>query len=313
MLSLTCTIFPRLNTSVGRDTLLRSCDATCSHVVELLMKHPEGLEITEEEYDNKDKYINNRKGFTGTIDKSHKEYPYFWSILNAEIDILQNRSFTVPERMLILGYFCQKADGYIKNDEGNKISGLAEMLLDNELCRKIADSLTPSVSENRIDSESIGAVISMRACVNRTEDHINLIGGLFDRVFEYLECAPITEDGKVRYLFSVDKYSALCGTFRALEKERPYIIENLLVNNLFHYNPDRGVWGNYFDMAVFYNVLKICAPVFLPENYDDRELAVALNYAVKMVLNSKFAGNIVAAEFQRKERYTLPYAAFLIC
>ena len=79
------------------------------------------------------------------------------------------------------------------------------------------------------------------------------------------------------------------------------------------YNPERGVWGNYFDMAVFYNVLKICAPVFLPENYNDQDLALALTYAVKMVLSSNLAHITAVNNFMNKGQYSLPYAAFLIC
>lgn len=311
-LSLTCNVFPRIRSFVGGTTLLESCTATCYHVVELLMQHPEGLEIVEEEYDKKDKYINKGLSSGHSINKTHKEFPYFWNIINAEVDILQNRSFTFSERMLILGYFCQKADEYIKNDAMDKIPGLAAMLLDNELCRKISDSLKPPYSEGRIASESLNMLIGMRERI-KTTPWLTVSNNLFDRVFERLECRPVIKDGEKIYKFNVPEYLKLIETFRNLEKERSYIIENLLVNMIFSYNPQKGLWGNYFEMAVFYNTLKVCAPVFLPENYSDSDLALALTSTVKMILNSDIANIETACSFIQKDQYTLPYAAFLIC
>lgn len=314
VLSLTCSVFPRLNAFVGGEILLRSCTATCSHVVEILMRHPEGLEIVEEEYDGKDKYINKLQGSTWAVSKNVKEYPYFWNILNAKIDILQNRSFTVPERMLILGYFCQKAEEYIENGSGDKIAGLSAMLLDNELCQKIADSLKPPRSENVVDPEALSIFLDMNRWLTAKAKRPNLLLDLFERVYKHLECELVFEsDRPLSTRFNFKKYRDLCAAFREIENERPYIIENLLVNLLLHYNPQKGIWGNYFDMAIFYNVLKICAPVFLPDNYDDRDLALALTYAVKMVMNSNLGHAAAENDFKAKDQYTLPYAAFLIC
>ena len=132
------------------------------------MQHPEGLEIVEEEYDKKDKYINKGLSSGYSVNKTNKEFPYFWNIINAEVDILQNRNFTFSERMLILGYFCQKANEYVQKDTMDKIPGLAAMLLDNELCRKISDSLKPPYSEGRIASESLNMLIGMRERIKTT-------------------------------------------------------------------------------------------------------------------------------------------------
>lgn len=311
-LSLTCNVFPRLRAFVGLDVILESLHATCYHVIEILMQHPEGLQIVEEEYDKSDRYINRGQGSAFPIHNKHKEYPYFWNILNAKVDILQNRNFTIPERMLILGYFCQKADEYIKNDTMDKIPGLAAMLLDNELCKKIADSLKPPMSEGEISSNSLNFLVEMRHALNfntKTE-HTKKD---FDAVFERLKLKNVIRDGAVEYRYGVPEYIELCKKFRAIENERPYIIENLLVNELFYYNPERGMWGNYFDMAVFYNILKVFASAFLPEDYTDSDLALALCKAVKNLANSGLTKGVAHSDFIQKDRYTLPYAAFLIC
>lgn len=309
-LSFTCSAFPRLHSCVGDgETVLKSCSTTCSHVIEILMNHSEGLSIVEEEYDKKDKNINIGKYSSIVIHKTWKGFPYYWSILNAEIDILQNRTFNISERMLILGYFCKKADEYIENDEGEKIPGMTEMLLDNELCKKIVDSLKPSQSADVAAAKSMEILLKMHSRIQTLDS--GLPKKLFQQVMERLGYVLRTEQAVAD--FNAEEYYKLCGTFRKLESERSYIIENLLVNLAFQSNLEDGIWKNYFTFAIFYNVLKICAPVFLPENYDDKALAQALTYAVKMVLNTNLAKGGTCMDFFITNKYTLPYAVLLIC
>lgn len=309
-LSYTCSVFPRLWWPIGTETMLQACQATCSHVVELLMNHPEGLEIVESDYNGENKYAYRYP--SNFIPQDCNLLPYYWEILNAQIDILQNRRFTVSERMLILGYFCQKTDEYIKNDNMGKIPSLASMLLDNELCGKIADSLKPRQSDNTAASKSMDILLKM----NLRIQGVNLpqYAQMFDKVMNRLNYSSETaENGETFFLFSYAEYAKLCNIYRQIENDRPYIIENLLVNQAFIQNMREGIWINYFTLAVFYNMLKICVPVFLPEEYSDKELAIALTCTVKMLINTHLADQGTFLDFVEENMHTLPYAAFLIC
>ncbi len=117
-LSSVCATYPRLHSLIGMDTFLFSCNVTCSHVAEVLIDHPEGLRIVEAEYDKNNKYINKGWLSNAPLKSDSKYYPYFWTLLNTQIDILQNRSFTISQRLLILGFFSKKADELIS--EGKK-------------------------------------------------------------------------------------------------------------------------------------------------------------------------------------------------
>ena len=318
-LSFVCGGFPRISMPYGEQTVIEACTSTCHHVTELLMSHPEGLEIIETEYDGKDRFLNAGRYSQKAITKEHKAYDHYWSILNAQIDILQNRGFTVPERMLILGYFCSKADGYVENNEAEKIPALADMLLDNELCRRIADSLKPPMSDINSAIQSVNILLRMNGRAQGFNSQPNgsersAIAKKFQKVMERLGLdSKLNENGEIEAKFSFSAYENLRQIYRSIENERPYIIENLLVNTVFTQNPQKRIWKNYFALAVFYNVLKICVPAFLPENYGDKELALALTYAAKMVLNSDLAEEGTFNDFFLEDKYTLPYAAFLIC
>lgn len=120
-LSYTCSLFPRLYGLVGDEMLILGCSITCPHVVEIMIAHPEGLEITEEEYDGSGRGVDKGLYSITSTFKSWKGYPHYWTIKSAQIDILQNRNFTIPERLLILGFFSKKAEEYIEAEQGEKI------------------------------------------------------------------------------------------------------------------------------------------------------------------------------------------------
>lgn len=311
-LSFTCKIFPRLNMNVGNgETVVKTCTVTCSHVVEMLINKPEGLRVIEEPYDGKDRFINSNRYSAISVPKTWKGYPAYWNIISAGIDALQNRNFTIPERMLIFGYFCQKAEEYVNNNEMEKIPPLAEMLLDNELCTKIADSLKPSQSDHSAATKSMDIIFQMYRHIKTC--NMPHVEEMFEQVIKALDFTYEEQpDGLFRLFWNREKYEKLCETYKNIEKERPYITENLLVNLLLGSNLSEGIWKIYVGFAVFYNTLKICVPAFLSEEWNDRELAKAITYAVKMTFNTHLAQDMSFHNLVANNTYTLPYMAFLI-
>lgn len=299
-----CRAFPRNNIYIEDQAVTMSCSATCCHVNELLMQHPEGLGIIESEYEGKE----TEWTFLYSLRRSQKIFPFYWNILNTEIDILQNRGFTISERMLILGYYCRKADEYTEEGNAEKLTALSDMLLDDELCRRIADSLKPSAANETAKArESVTIFLNMYARLR----NVGMSGyvKLFDRVAERL---GLSESEDRPYEFDRSKYEKLRSVYRGIEEERSFITENLLVNIVFTQNMSEGVWRCFFELAVLYNMLGIMIPSFLPEKYEDKELALALTYAVKPVINTTAAKKGIFEDYARENKHTLPHAAFLV-
>lgn len=310
-LSYVCSVYPRLISKVGNEAFICACDITCPHVVELLMSHSEGLEITEEDYDGKDKLLNTGLSSSTNTTTNWSGYSYYWSIKNAEIDILQNRNFSIQERLLILGYFSKKADEYLNNSEGQKIEGLYNMMLDNEFCKKIADSLKAPQSDDSAALKSIDIIARMFDFMNRTQD--TNIKALFVQVAQNLNLTIEEKNGgRISAHYDTEKYFNNMGVFRGIESQRPYILENLLLNQAFMVSPTLGIFKNYFTLLVFYNTLKICVPAFLKEGWTDKDLALAFTYAAKMILNTHLAANWAVNSFVKTGSFDLPHAAFLV-
>lgn len=311
-LTFICSIFPRTICKVGNEAYIYSCNITCSHVIELLINHPEGLALGEEEYKGNDPFIEKGPGFGKIIKDDWNGYPYFWAIKGAQIDILQNRNFTIPERMLILGFFSQKANEYIKDNKGEKISELANILLDNEMCKKIADSLKTPQSEEGAATKSVDILLKMITAV-QSDSFSSKTTECFEQIAKSIDLrTEETENNDLNFFFDRQKYSESLSVYRKIENNRPYIVENLLVNLAFTDDPQQGIWANFFVLAVFYNTLKLCIPAYLKEDWNDRDLALAITYAAKIVLNTHLAEKGTSVDFMNNDSFDLPHAAFLI-
>ena len=312
-LTFVCSTFPRNWEPVGTDVAVFTLTPTCYHVVELLMKHPEGLALIEEEYDGKNKWIDRDYWSKAQLKPDAATYPYIWPIKTAQLDILQNREFTIAERLLILGYYTKKACEYLESSP-EKLNGLGEMMLDGELCRKIADSLKTSQTDLQAAAKSNDMLFKMTLeARSNNSDHlvVTLLNVIADSVGLVYE--PNDEGN-----FTVSMNIAACAKNRELysklEEERPYIFENLLASIAFAALPKDGMalWADYFVLAVLYNFFKIGIAAFLSESYTDKELAMAITNIVKILLNAGIAKNKVLLDFALNGTNSLSYVAFLI-
>ena len=311
-LTIVCSSFPRNWAQIGNDAAVFTLTPTCCHVVELLMKHPEGLALIEEEYDGKNKWIS-KNLWTGALSSESPVYPHIWSIKTAQLDILQNRDFSISERLLILGYYTQKVCGYLENSP-EKIAQLGTMMLDKELCENLARSLKPSQPETQLTARSAEILFKLTELGNRVDSgkHLTeLVNTMADSV--ELTYQP-NDNGTFECQFNPKKYAENLAVYRRIEEQRPYITENLLVSLAFGRFSGSGeeLWADYFSLALMYSFLKTGAAAFLSEGWGDKELAIAINNIVKLIVNANLAKNVTLRDFAEKGMNSLSHVAFLI-
>lgn len=304
-----CSTFPRLKTKVG-DSYIYSCDISCPKVAELMISHRDGLALVTREYDFKDKYLNSGIYSAPAVSQWWEGYPYYWNIKNTQLNILKNRNLTISERMLILGYFSEKANEYINRGEGEKLLSLEQVLKDDRMCGEIAAKLNPKQTAEGLGIKSVGIFTKIYMAAKKKQgEHINV---LFQQVSDNIELnTKEAEKGKTDISFNFGKYLSNLKTYDRLEKERPYIIENIMVNRIFTQPLSQGIWKNYFMAAVFYNLIKTCIPAFLENNCSDEALALAISRTAKMIGHDILAKDALL-DFVDNRSYTLPHAAFLV-
>lgn len=316
VMSTVCMVYPRNWRPVSRDAIAFTLSPTCCHVVELLMKHPEGLALVEGDYDGKNKWINRDVWTAAIFPPDAKTAPYIWTIKTAQLDILQNRNFTIAQRLMILGYYTQKACDYLKSAP-EKLEQLSAIMLDNELCQKIADSLKTPQTDAEAAARSVEILYNMIDWLcsgekGRTDQRtIKLLTTIADN----LELSSETNgEGQNLVHWNTGIYAGNRELYRKIEEERSYIIENLFVSLAFAaFSKDENeLWADYFSLAVLYNFLKMGTAAFLPENYTDASLAAAIAGTVNLVINANLAKGITMQDFAHNNTNSLPHLAFLI-
>lgn len=312
-----CSAFPRLKTQIGSDCYIYSCNMSCPKVAELLIAHREGLTLVTEKYDGEDRYLNAGIYSAPAVSESWEGFPFYWEIKKIQIQMLQDRSFTVPDRMLILGYFSQKANEYINHKAGANIISLAAALRDREMCVKIAESLKPNQSDTSFAVKSVSIFAKMLLSVQNKGG--TRLKELFQTVADSIGLTfKEAENKKTDTSFNDEMYFKNLETYRKIEKERPYIMENILVNLIFTQPLNQGIWKNYFITALFYNMLKTCIPAFISAflqgnpQPSDSDLALAVSRAAKMTVNNELITKDALLDFVDNRSYTLPHAAFLV-
>ncbi|MDE7280897.1 MAG: flagellin lysine-N-methylase, partial [Ruminiclostridium sp.] len=304
-LGFVCSTFPRLKTAVGNDTYIYSLNMSCPRAAELLISHKEGLRLVTESYFGGDRYLDSGLYSAPAVSEKWEGFPFYWVIKNAQIGILQNRDFSIAERMLILGYFSQKVNEYVNHGAGGNIAALAALLSDRETCGKIAQSLTPSQTDRDFAVKSMGLFAKLYlSAQSKGSLHLKeLFGTVADSVGLTLEKG---ENGKFDTAVDYEKYLDNSDRYRRIERERPHVIENILVNLIFTQSPAEGVWKNFFITAVFYNVMMTCIPAFLggDDDGDDGKLALAVSRAAKLTVNNGLIEKDTLLDFVDNRSYT---------
>lgn len=282
-ISLTCTIYPRQYTKVGDEAVAMTCVSGCPAVNELLMKETGGLELIEDEYDGNNRFIN-AGAFTQVVSKEWKAYPYYWDMITAMINILQDRSFTLSQRLFILGFYSNKADEYLEHSP-EKLPSLTASMADRSLCESLAQKMNESVNER----QAAGINVLLLSRIKQEYEKIQPFSAeLFSKTTTALSLK--TEGDEIEC--DNNSYKSIIEKYRAIEDEKAYFIENLLVNELFHLDLSQGVWGSFVELLMFYCVSRLLLPTLVPEDYKDEDIALAASVASRLLCVGNVSQNV---------------------
>lgn len=252
-LSITCTTYPRIYSSIN-GVLEKSATLSCPEAGRLALLNKELMEFDyiEEAIDRtSEKSIID----THALAVANKPQRYFWELRIFTIDVLQNRAYTLSERLIFLGLFYQKLAEVV---ETGQIEGIPHLiadytnLMESDACREV---LTDSISANpAIQMELLKELADQR-----------LLQGISNP--RYMECyvqflkgVAYTGDATVeeiteRYLEAYRDY------YLPFMQEREYILENYLVNyvfkNRYPFSGEKELFDNYVMMVIHYAMIKM--------------------------------------------------------
>ncbi len=261
-LGLICHTYPRL-VNVVDGTPEQSASISCPEVARLALLNKEGIRFVETEID-----ADERHNYGFDIDTSKKSSA-FWEVRLFSLNTLQDRQYTVVERLLILAMYFQKADETVQAGQADSIPSLTEKY--DHLCQTGAfQSLVQKLPINLEWKYSLLAKLLLGrenfpiANQRFHERFYKAIDALGLNGHSYESQPYITELTKWETIFT-EKYE--------------YIFENYLVNQAFRtLFPFRG-YSNFSEefmmLAIHYAAIRLLATgvaCTAPNQFDEHEL-----------------------------------------
>lgn len=258
VLPVVCKVFPRSEIQTPSGLVEHSCSTGCEKVVMLLMERLDGIRFVQQVDDVLPSYI--PKNFSKAI-QLKPILNDFQGIRKLCIQILQNRSYSLENRMILLGLALQDLDGISKAYSPEKMKNWFDT---KRLFLQHSDQLQDSLDRITVDPGN-----SLVSAVQ----HCKIFQGLFkkkrdliEQVFQNLNI-KIEEDDIVEFnqaCFQSQK-EAMLQNFPDFE----LVFENIIVNLFFEYQFPFGresIWEQYKLFCFYYSFFYFMAVGYLSQN-----------------------------------------------
>lgn len=251
-LSITCATYPRIFNIIN-DALEKSATMSCPEAARLALLNKELMEFDYIQEavlrTNEHKIID-----THALAMANRPQRYFWELRIFTIQVLQNRAYTLSERLIILGLFYQKISEVADAGQVKEIPQLIAHYTNfidsgtfrEELARIPANpAIQMELLKELADEKVLQGVNSSRYM----ECYAQFLAGV-----SYTSDATVEEIAE-RYLQAYHEY------YEPFMREREYILENYLVNyvfkNLYPFSGEKELFDNYVMMIIHYAMIKM--------------------------------------------------------
>ncbi|MGG2017886.1 flagellin lysine-N-methylase [Bacillus sp. S10(2024)] len=251
-LSNTCTVYPRSINSIN-GIIEKSATMSCPEAARLALLNPNGIDFAEiEEPANTRGSITNSLKTDGLkIDNTPQKF--FWELRVFSIQVIQDRSYTLAERLIILGMFYQKVQKHIDQDD---VHGIPNVIAD------FTNWMSNQGMKESLDNIPTQLAVQMALCKDlvgyRTNQSISS-QRYRDCLDEMLKGIQYTEEATIEELTTYYK-KAYEEFYEPFMTEHEYILENYLVNyifkNLFPFG-QKTLFDNYVMLIIHYSMIKL--------------------------------------------------------
>ena len=253
-LSNTCKVYPRTYNSVD-DTLEVSLTMSCPHAAKLCLLNENPMEFNMEEIKNEFNDVKINKKIKTDIDYSNRLKEIFWDLRFLTINILQNRNYSLSDRLILLGLFYNNAQTLVEENKEKDVLDLIDKYKNNIANGLFDESLKniPSLDEYQFkiikeiaDSRFMKGISSARY----KECYIDFLLGL-----------NIQDGAEQEVIFN---------TYKGIRKEyfddflskNEHVLENYIVNLVFRnmfpmYS--KSIFEDYVMLIVRYAYIKAIA------------------------------------------------------
>lgn len=247
-----CKMFPRnvIDSYSGYEE--RSLILGCEAVLELLWNLPEGVDFILEDLPQEEYKIGHCK--------KDSYYPYFQEIRSLCIDMLQDRRFSIGERILLMGIFLQKFPVNAKEVENWCME--TQMMMENPALIQISKYLMQSSEEMLENYIYQNMQLLMHHNINTQNKKLNeyrnqLINQLLFSIGGIKEDKEYIDIDTAQYQQCKEKFDKIFG-------DREYFFENIMVSICFGdkfpaVSSKEELWKTYIHFCIIYSLVRFIA------------------------------------------------------
>ena len=249
-----CMTYPT-HTYKLNDNLERSATTSCPEAARLILLEPSIMEFEYLEEDVNARNLVISSIYTEGEQNANKPERYFWSLRDFTIDLLQNRNYSLGERLIILGIFLKKVQGYVDSADVRQIPGALESyrnMVSN--VKDMKQDIKGIPVQNSLQVKLMKEMSDQRFSIKMTHEryiqcHNEMLKGI-----GCVENAAL-EDLTIKYAEAYNKY------YLPYMEVKEYILENYLVNTVFKemfpFGQHMSVFENYTLLISRYAMIKL--------------------------------------------------------
>lgn len=309
-LSSVCSTYPRILNRVN-NSLEQSASLSCPEAARLALLNPDVMQFEEVDLEIPPKTLVLQNL---NIDNPSSEEYYFWNVRVFTIEILQNRNFSITERLLVLGVFFDQLQAILTDQNYQEVPSFIEAFKTVVQMGTLRDSLNEVPTSYDVQFQIIKALIDLRLAL-----------GVKNQA--YLECVQDTLNG-LSVTDDMSNYNEQISAYRSAFKEHylpfiennQHILENYLVNyvykGLFPFTSGRiNVFEEYALLVIHYSMIKthLIGMAGYHKNSFNTDLVIKLIYSFGRVIehNSTYV-YMISEKLKQKDLKTLAHLSILI-
>lgn len=251
-LSNTCAIYPR-SINLVNEVIEKAATTSCPEIARLALLNPNGIEFDELNEPISVRNHIEKKIDTNSIIKTKKGEQFFWEIRVFTIQLLQNREYSVSERLLILGLFLQKVHQCIETNNTSSIIDLITKYTRLIEDRTMREAILEVPKNIKLQIEFCKSLVDVRLTSTvQSKRYIECLADMIQGLNLTEEVSP--EDIAKNYDQAYKSY------YKPFMDEHEYILENYLVNyvfkNLFPFGR-KTIFDDYVILVIHYSMIKL--------------------------------------------------------
>lgn len=310
-LSWVCKTFPRLEAE-QLGYWQRSCSTGCEQTLNLMLEEQGPLRFVERE----DPTAAPLKLPNLTVEQKKKvptvaQYPQIQAVC---ISILQNRAYTLDERMILLGLALQDFDEAVKSGTDGVLDWLRRRRA--FAMPEGAEAMRPQLSALSLNA-NISVYHSLTLAHTLRSASMNVYyDQLMDDVFTALDVQINNlENGQMNLQFSVECYENAKQRFAKVTHDMGQLLEHVMVNRFFEQCLPIGTksaWSYYVAFCCSYSLFRLMAVGFVVAHPKQESYIQALAVCSREIFHAQGFVDKMATQFQENGSDTLAHMAALV-